>query len=301
MGPLVSVLIPTYNRPLYLQHALESAIAQTYENLEIIVGDNGNDEGIEELVNRYRTSGRDIHYYRNSYNIGFLANMHRLFERSTGDFINYLMDDDCFRADKIQTMMDYFLRTPGISLVTSCRSLMDEHSIVRSGPCVVQNTAIVDGRELGNLILAHVTNFIGEPTTVLFKKDDLGASFGSYRGKQYSFMVDVASWLTLLEKGNAVFLSEPLSTFRDHDGQAQKREQLQLTALEEWYSLIQDSKRAGYLSVDNQYPLALSNYMTTVSQSLRSLILNNRRDLIEQTALQRILHECIDHALGYGY
>ena len=49
--PLVSILIPTYNKPKYAQEALESALAQTYENIEIIIGDDSTNEEVKEMVN----------------------------------------------------------------------------------------------------------------------------------------------------------------------------------------------------------------------------------------------------------
>lgn len=50
--PLVSILIPTYNRPHYFKIALESALAQTYSNIEIIVGDDSTNNETEKLIYR---------------------------------------------------------------------------------------------------------------------------------------------------------------------------------------------------------------------------------------------------------
>ena len=50
--PLVSILIPTYNRPHYFQLALNSALAQTYPNIEIIIGDDSTDNKTQELVRK---------------------------------------------------------------------------------------------------------------------------------------------------------------------------------------------------------------------------------------------------------
>ena len=51
--PLVSILIPTYNRPHYFKIALESALAQTYSNIEIIVGDDSTNNETEKLIYRH--------------------------------------------------------------------------------------------------------------------------------------------------------------------------------------------------------------------------------------------------------
>ena len=62
-------------------------------------------------------------------------------------------------------------------------------------------------------------NIIGEPTTTLFRKELLTEPFGTLKERQYSCSVDMASWISLLSKGDAVYISEPLSQFRYHAGQ----------------------------------------------------------------------------------
>ncbi|MFH4338885.1 hypothetical protein WAJ35_26260, partial [Acinetobacter baumannii] len=62
-------------------------------------------------------------------------------------------------------------------------------------------------------------NIIGEPTTTLFRKELLTEPFGTLKERQYSCSVDMASWISLLSKGNAIYISEPLSQFRYHAGQ----------------------------------------------------------------------------------
>ena len=64
--PLVSILIPTYNRPHYFKIALESALAQTYSNIEIIVGDDSTNNETEKLIYRdYLHKYKHITYIRN--------------------------------------------------------------------------------------------------------------------------------------------------------------------------------------------------------------------------------------------
>ena len=73
--PLVSILIPTYNRPHYFQLALKSALAQTYPNIEIIIGDDSTDNLTEELVRQsYLPMYKNIIYIRNSPSLGQFQN-----------------------------------------------------------------------------------------------------------------------------------------------------------------------------------------------------------------------------------
>ena len=65
--PLVSILIPTYNRPHYFKIALESALAQTYSNIEIIIGDDSTNDETETLIHeQYLPHYKNVTYIRNT-------------------------------------------------------------------------------------------------------------------------------------------------------------------------------------------------------------------------------------------
>jgi len=90
--PLVSVIIPTYNRPEYLKQAIASAINQTYQNIEIIVSDNcspGNPQTIVEAFGDTR-----IRFWRQPENMGMIANQMHGFKMARGKYVASLHDDD---------------------------------------------------------------------------------------------------------------------------------------------------------------------------------------------------------------
>lgn len=94
---LVSVVIPTYDRQLYLKEALESAIRQTYRNIEIIVSDNCSPENPQALVESFQDSR--IQFWRNPTNIGSFANAMSAFKKARGNYVTILMDDDLWEED----------------------------------------------------------------------------------------------------------------------------------------------------------------------------------------------------------
>ena len=94
--PLISVLIPTYNRAGYLGEAIESAREQDYPNFEIIVSDNASTDGTKKRIEKYVSDSR-VRYYRNEENLGNLANYRKLlYEYASGQLGHYLTDDDYF-------------------------------------------------------------------------------------------------------------------------------------------------------------------------------------------------------------
>lgn len=93
--PLVTIAIPTYNRPKEIIKAVESAMHQTYRNLEIFISDNCSpDEQVEQICRKYAQEDKRIRYIRQPENKGPLHNYNYLLENATGQYHIYLADDD---------------------------------------------------------------------------------------------------------------------------------------------------------------------------------------------------------------
>lgn len=242
--PLVSVLIPTHNRPEYVELALQSVLSQTYSNLEIIVSDNSDNDLTEKRLADYVRRHTHIRYIRLP-SCGPLENFQTCYESAKGEYINYLMDDDLFHPEKIQIMMSYMLVKPNIGLVTSFRQLIDADGVgmppIPGTERVFNSETLIDGRSLGAMILSNGQNIIGEPTTVLFRRRDAGEKFGCFLGRQYTTLLDVATWLSVLKQSEAVYLPEALSYFRIHGGQDQRSNGTKIKANVEWLELFCDA------------------------------------------------------------
>lgn len=92
--PLVSIIIPTYNRANYLVESIESVLKQTYENIEIIVSDNASTDNTFEVMQKYKDN-KKIKYFRNKKNIGMVSNWKKaLYEYANGEYAMILSDDD---------------------------------------------------------------------------------------------------------------------------------------------------------------------------------------------------------------
>ncbi|MZQ84126.1 glycosyltransferase [Paenibacillus sp. 5J-6] len=239
MNPLVSILIPTYNRPHYFEQALQSAFNQTYDNIEIIVSDNSDNDLTELVVQKYQMmpGGTKIKYYKNPQNLGPIGNQQQSLNLANGEFINYLMDDDLFHLQKIEKMMAYLIQYPDVTMVTSQRRVINAAGRQLYVPPfgtfkqLYMKDTIVDGRVLTKRILEDRINYLGEPTTVLFRRKALTEPFGVLLGRQAYFAVDMASWLSLLSKGKGVYMVQPLSYLRYHTEQLSQHEMAKEVAL----------------------------------------------------------------------
>lgn len=250
--PLVSILIPTYNRPVYFEQALKSAISQSYQNIEIIICDDSTNDETCQIISGYLHTYPFIKYFKNEQNIGGKRNFQLAFQQSSGEYINYLMDDDLFHPSKIERMMNYYSQDTNkeIKLITSYRQPIDD--LGNAIPDLVftkkryTTDTILEGIKAGNSMIID-TNWIGEPTTVLFRKEDLTEPFGQFCSYQYDTAVDMASWLTLLSQGKALYIPDTLSYLRMHSTNIGKTVDMKVNAANDWVHMLYHCPQKGFL------------------------------------------------------
>ena len=108
--PLVSVVLPTYNRLSYLRLALLTVLAQTYDNLEIITQDNASSEDPSALVAAFRDPRMQL--YRSPCNVSQTENFLAGIARATGRYIAILADDDLWRPNFISVLWPRWISIP---------------------------------------------------------------------------------------------------------------------------------------------------------------------------------------------
>jgi glycosyltransferase involved in cell wall biosynthesis len=127
-GPLVSVLISTYNRPAYLAEALESIFRQTYQNFEILLVRDGG-LPVRDVVGQF--DDPRLHFIDRDENHGLPRSFNEALSAARGEYICYLGDDDKFYPHHIALLMDAILKNPEYAAVYSdlykahCRVLPD--------------------------------------------------------------------------------------------------------------------------------------------------------------------------------
>ena len=94
MTPLVSILIPTLDRPKYLREAIQAALGQTYRNLEVLVFDNGTLEETRVVVEQAAARDPRVMFRRHPRDLGMSANFNALADAARGEFVVAIGDDD---------------------------------------------------------------------------------------------------------------------------------------------------------------------------------------------------------------
>jgi glycosyltransferase involved in cell wall biosynthesis len=123
--PRVSVIIPTHNRSQLLRTAIDSVLAQTYPEIEIIVVDDGSTDDTAAVTAEY---AGHVAYIRQN-NAGVSAARNTGFRASSGDYINFLDDDDTFMPTKIERQVEVLETQPEVGLVHCSHQHIDEKGV----------------------------------------------------------------------------------------------------------------------------------------------------------------------------
>lgn len=122
--PLVSIIVPTYNRANYLCETLRSALAQSYQNIEVLVFDDASPDNTSEVVAELFTDPRLI-YVRHSKNLGINRNWKAGIEAVTGEFFCILNDDDTLDPEFIESLLDPLINNEDLILSTCDHWMVD--------------------------------------------------------------------------------------------------------------------------------------------------------------------------------
>jgi len=205
--PLVSVIIPTFNRSSMVVEAVESVLAQSYAELEVIVVDDGSTDDTRE---RLRSYGQRLILVVNEKNRGVSAARNRGVRQSRGEFVALLDSDDLWRPGKIQRQLDFFSAHPRAMI---CQT---EEIWVRRGRRVNPRQK---HRKYSGYIFPHCLPLcIVSPSAVMIRRELL-SRVGLF-DEQLPACEDYDLWLRIAAHEPIFLLGEPLIVKRGgHDDQ----------------------------------------------------------------------------------
>ena len=197
--PLVSVVVPTFNRPALLRRAISSVLAQTWTEFEIIVVDDASTEPIHEVINGFQAA--DISVQIHNRRLGAAAARNTGIRTAKGEFIAFLDDDDQWMPAKLESQINKFKDTPADTGLVYCG-----HVVISDRTGNVIGTRIPTKPPVGYLELLRSTVF---PTSVpLIRKscfDGVGLFDETLPGTQ-----DRDMWLRLVRRYSFDFIPDVL-------------------------------------------------------------------------------------------
>ena len=113
-GPRVSIGMPVYNGEPFIREALDSILAQTYEDFELIISDNASTDSTEMICRAYAAQDSRIRYLRNPSNVGAAKNYNAVFQISTGEYFKWAAHDDICLPTFLERCVEVLDREPSV-------------------------------------------------------------------------------------------------------------------------------------------------------------------------------------------
>jgi glycosyltransferase involved in cell wall biosynthesis len=203
MSDSVSIVIPTFNRPLQLERTIRSCMDQTYCHLEIIIVDDASmTDETTTLINHYLRADPRIRAMRHDVNQGLPTALNTGFVSATGDLLTWISDDNYYATNAIEEMVRFLHDQEEVDIVYTDYLEIDESEHVLRHTSIEDASGLIMGNCIGPCFLyrRHVHETVGQYSEDLVLAED------------FDF------WLRASTIFRLAALREPLAYYRVHDG-----------------------------------------------------------------------------------
>lgn len=175
MNDLISIVLPVYNGANFLRESIDSVLAQTHQNWELLIMDDCSNDETPEIAREYARMDRRIQYHRNTANLKLPGNLNAGFRLAKGSYLTWTSDDNKFRPKALEKMLAA-LKQNNVHLVYASYQVIDEDGndtfVMNVDPRGAEH--ILGSNVVGACFLytRQVYNTVGEYDTGLFLVED---------------------------------------------------------------------------------------------------------------------------------
>jgi len=204
--PVVSVLLTAYNREEYIVASIESVLAQSFGNLELIVVDDRSSDATLSIAREYERKDSRVRVHANERNLGDYGNRNFAASLANGEFLKFHDSDDIMYPHCLEVMVRYLSAMPSAAFALSA------HRAWSGAPCPIVSTPY----------LSYQREFLGfgmfnqGPANALFRTEAFNRLGGFDDLGPHS---DLAFWLRACRSVNVVLIPGDLYWYRVHEGQ----------------------------------------------------------------------------------
>lgn len=203
MDELVSIIMPSYNTAKFISETIESVLAQTYSNWELIIVDDCSTDNTDEVVKSFLSDDR-IKYIKNEKNSGAAVSRNRALREAKGKWVAFLDSDDLWFPEKLEKQIS-FMKNKGYHFSYTNYIEMNEDSAPNgrriTGPKKITKHGMYNYCWPGCLTVMYDVETIGLIQIADIKKNN-----------------DYAMWLKVCKKSDCYLLDETLAKYRKRGG-----------------------------------------------------------------------------------
>jgi len=219
--PLVSIVLPVYNRKEFLPQAIDSVLNQTYSNWELLIADDASTEDTQSFLKQYAEIPQ-VKIFFNTVNVGLFSNLNKTIRMTKGQYVIILCSDDFLMPSCLETIVALQLQYQEASLILSSFNLVDEkgeQKLSRSNFDYDQfskNTSLWFPKQLVPILLQY-GSINGNITGMWFSRE-VFEEIGGFRD-DWTHAADW-EWVYRMSKSHPVLISRTnVATTRNHDKQ----------------------------------------------------------------------------------
>lgn len=207
MTPLVSIIMPCYNAERYIAPSIESVLAQTYTNWELLITDDCSTDNSVKIAQKYCLQDDRINILVPDEHHGIAVTRNLSLARSRGRFVAFLDSDDVWKSDKLEKQVNYMLDNDVAFTYSSYENI--DFNGNHNGKVVKDAGVMSYNRYLRNTIICC--------GTVVLDREKIG----HFAAPIIETSEDMALWLSIMKRGfNAYPVPGPLHSYRKTPGSA---------------------------------------------------------------------------------
>lgn len=203
MSELVSIIMPSYNTARFIKETVDSVLAQSYTNWELIIVDDCSTDNTDDVVAQFSGDSR-IKYIKNNKNSGAAESRNRALREAKGKWIAFLDSDDLWAPDKLEKQIA-FMKDNGYHFSYTAYTEIDENSEPNgktvTGPKRITKSGMYNYCWMGCLTVMYDAEAAGLIQIESIRKNN-----------------DYAMWLKVCKKADCYLLDETLAKYRKRSG-----------------------------------------------------------------------------------
>ena len=202
----VSICLTTYNRAPVLRASIDTLLAQSFGDFELIISDDRSSDDTEAICREYEARDPRVRYFRNAENLKMPGNLNAAIGRASGSYVANVHDGDVFRPDLIAKWKAALDETPGAAFVFNQYQSFD-----RDGRARLDRSPHERSRDALDIVRHFFRTFTSCIWGTVMARRSAYQAVGPFDAR-YGFISDVDMWLRLARDHEVAYVEEPLIT-----------------------------------------------------------------------------------------
>jgi glycosyltransferase involved in cell wall biosynthesis len=217
-SPIVSIVMPAYNAAPWISATIESLLAQTFRNFELLIGDDGSTDETKSIIEKFAAHDSRIKLHLLNHS-GVVVARNTLLKASMGDFVMFHDADDLSVPARMQRQVQYLQQNSNAVAVSSVIVKFNGEPVWPSAIDLAKPPEVLFRSSKLTGFGYHKKNF---PFPACMVRKDIAQAIGGFR-PYFGFAEDADFVYRLEEKGELAVLNEPLFLYRQHATNTSKR------------------------------------------------------------------------------